>query len=305
MNVGVLDFGITWPGQHCGKVLSESISLAMAAEELGYERYWLAENHSAQCAWSSPEVIIPAIARETSRIRVGTAGILLHFYSSLKVASQFRALSLLFPDRIDLGVAAGMPRSEEVRAALVPGFDPTEARESQRYRFKVRELLGYCEHKSEVGSPFDYVRYDPSEKQPQRWVMGSGSRRGGMIVAAETGASFCYSGFHANHHLGKELIAEYKASFQTHGSASEAIASMAFPLVCTPDSSSLRELQSVVDAHSPIEPFFCGTPHACSTTLLTVALRFALDEIVISPLAPELPQRRDALEHMSREFGLS
>ena len=71
-----------------------------------------------------------AIAMGTSRIRVGSAGIMLPHYAPLKVAEQFRVLDALAPGRIDLGLGArpaptGAPPSRCIRwptsARRIPG----------------------------------------------------------------------------------------------------------------------------------------------------------------------------------------
>ena len=83
--------------------MRETIELAQITERLGYRRYWVAEHHgSASFAGSSPEVLISVIAANTSRIRVGSGGVMLMHYSPLKVAENF-AYSELYPGRIDLG----------------------------------------------------------------------------------------------------------------------------------------------------------------------------------------------------------
>jgi luciferase family oxidoreductase group 1 len=83
----------------------ETLELAQAAERLGYHRYWLAEHHATPgLAGSCPEILIGQVAARTSRIRVGSGGVMLSHYSALKVAESFRMLELLFPGRIDLGI---------------------------------------------------------------------------------------------------------------------------------------------------------------------------------------------------------
>ncbi|MDH6228940.1 MsnO8 family LLM class oxidoreductase [Streptomyces sp. MJP52] len=74
---------------------------------------------------SSPGAVLAA----TDRIRVGTGGVLLPRYPSLKVAEVFAVLSSLHPGRVDMGIGrAGGPsadfpqRLEELRALLrLPG----------------------------------------------------------------------------------------------------------------------------------------------------------------------------------------
>ena len=76
-------------------------------------------------AGPSPEALIGPIAAATTRIRVGSGGVMLPHYSPFKVAETFSVLSGLFPGRIDLGVG---------RAA---GTDPITAFALQRDRRQV------------------------------------------------------------------------------------------------------------------------------------------------------------------------
>src|ERR1019366_7835904 len=85
--------------------LRNSIDLARHAEALGYERYWVAEHHGPpMLASAAPEILIAEIAATTSRIRVGSGGVMLPHYSPLKIAETFSILAGLHPGRLDLGV---------------------------------------------------------------------------------------------------------------------------------------------------------------------------------------------------------
>jgi len=55
-------------------------------------------------AAASPEILVAEIANRTSRIRVGSGGVMLSHYSPFKVAEQFSILAALHGGRIDLGV---------------------------------------------------------------------------------------------------------------------------------------------------------------------------------------------------------
>src|SRR3989337_1344541 len=105
MRLSVLDQSPVISGHTPAQAIHETIKLAQAADELGYHRYWLAEHHAiAALADPCPEVLASRVAAETSTIRVGTGGVLLPYYSPLKVAEQFRMLEALYPGRIDLGI---------------------------------------------------------------------------------------------------------------------------------------------------------------------------------------------------------
>ena len=93
LRLSVLDQSTVLAGRAPDASIRESIALARHCEALGYHRYWCAEHHNSDSiAGSAPEVLLAAIGAITSRIRIGSAGIMLPHYSSLKVAEQFRVL---------------------------------------------------------------------------------------------------------------------------------------------------------------------------------------------------------------------
>ena len=101
MKLSVLDQSPIRSGGNAAQALAETIELAQITERLGYHRYWVAEHHGSESfAGSSPEVLISAIAARTSRIRVGSGGVMLMHYSPLKVAENFRVLQTLYPGRM-------------------------------------------------------------------------------------------------------------------------------------------------------------------------------------------------------------
>ena len=99
LRVSVLDQTPVAEGTTSAAALRNSIDLARRAEALGYHRYWVAEHHgSPMIAGPSPEVLIAAIASATSRMRIGSGGVMLPHYSALKVAENFSVLAGLFPE---------------------------------------------------------------------------------------------------------------------------------------------------------------------------------------------------------------
>jgi len=112
--LGALDLSPVFAGTKASDAIEMTLKVAPALEGFGYSRYWLAEHHGPMVAHSSPELLVPVIAGLTKRMRVGTAGILLRLYSPFKVAKDFRLLHSVFPDRIDLGIARGTAREQEL-----------------------------------------------------------------------------------------------------------------------------------------------------------------------------------------------
>ncbi|MFM8882549.1 MAG: MsnO8 family LLM class oxidoreductase, partial [Betaproteobacteria bacterium] len=119
--LSVLDQSIAIASAPPSQAIVNSLDLAQHCETLGYKRYWVSEHHNSDSiVGSAPEVLMAAIAAKTSHIRIGSAGVMLPHYSSLKVAEQFRVLEALAPGRIDLGLGRA-PGSDQLTAmALNP-----------------------------------------------------------------------------------------------------------------------------------------------------------------------------------------
>jgi luciferase family oxidoreductase group 1 len=103
--ISVLDLVGMRAGESAGEAISRSVDLAQHGEGWGYRRYWLAEHHSiAGLACSATAVLIGHVAGATTRIRVGSGGVMLPNHAPLVVAEQFGTLAALYPGRIDLGL---------------------------------------------------------------------------------------------------------------------------------------------------------------------------------------------------------
>ena len=82
-----------------------SVNLAVETEKMGYHRYWLAEHHNMKgIASAATSVVIGHVAEHTTKIRVGSGGIMLPNHAPIMVAEQFGTLEALYPGRIDLGL---------------------------------------------------------------------------------------------------------------------------------------------------------------------------------------------------------
>ncbi|KRD51377.1 MULTISPECIES: LLM class flavin-dependent oxidoreductase [Sinorhizobium/Ensifer group] len=101
----VLDLSPITQGGSIAQSLENSRRLAQAAEENGYQRFWLAEHHGMKgIASAATSLVISHVAAATKTIRVGSGGIMLPNHSPLVIAEQFGTLAALYPGRIDLGL---------------------------------------------------------------------------------------------------------------------------------------------------------------------------------------------------------
>jgi luciferase family oxidoreductase group 1 len=190
--LSVLDQSPISEGSTGGDALRNSIDLAQLVESVGYHRYWVAEHHATpMLASPSPEALIGPIAALTTRIRVGSGGVMLPHYSPLKVAETFSMLAGLFPGRIDLGIG---------RAA---GTDPLTTFALQRDRRQgalddfpeqLLELRGYLENSLPEDHPFARVAKLPGRPEaPEIWLLGSSPQS--AIWAGELGLPYVFADF--------------------------------------------------------------------------------------------------------------
>ena len=175
-----------------GEALRETIELAVAAEALGYQRYWLAEHHSlSNFAGTSPDILIGQVAARTRTIRVGSGGVMLSHYSAFKVAENFRVLEALYPGRIDLGIGRA-PGSDQITAAALAY--PKLPHDIVHFPQQVSDLVGYLSDSLDSDHPFSGVGAGPgSSTMPDVWLLGS--RFESALLAAQLGLPFAYAHF--------------------------------------------------------------------------------------------------------------
>jgi luciferase family oxidoreductase group 1 len=114
--LSVLDLSPVAAGTTSGQALRQTTELARRAEELGYQRFWVAEHHNMPAiASSAPAVLIAHLASATGTIRVGSGGVMLPNHAPLVVAEQFGTLEALHPGRIDLGIGRA-PGTDQLTA---------------------------------------------------------------------------------------------------------------------------------------------------------------------------------------------
>ncbi len=199
MQFGVLDQSPIPEGTTAGDALRNTVELAQFAENLGYGRYWVAEHHGTPAlACASPEVLIGPIAAATTRIRVGSGGIMLPHYSPLKVAETFSMLSGMFPGRIDLGIGRAAGTSPNIAYALQRD---RRQRAPDDFREQLEELLGYFGGTRWSGPPF---------VSPEPYLLGSSPQS--AIWAAELGLPYVFADFINAH--GAEVVEYYRERFR-------------------------------------------------------------------------------------------
>jgi luciferase family oxidoreductase group 1 len=191
LRLSVLDQSVARAGRPQDESIRDTVKLAEHCEALGYDRFWLSEHHSLPTiVGTAPEVLMAAIAARTSRIRIGSAGVMLPHYSPFKVAEQFRVLDALAPGRIDLGV--GRAPGSDQRTARLLNPDP---RSSEQFPLQVRELHAWVTgHPMPEGHPGQGIQALPQgATAPALWMLGSSDY--GAQLAAHFGMPYAFAHF--------------------------------------------------------------------------------------------------------------
>jgi luciferase family oxidoreductase group 1 len=117
--LSLLDRSRTRAGEDDATALRSTVARAVTAEQLGYDRFWVAEHHGVPgIAGAAPAVLLTAVSTRTSTIRLGSAGVMLPHHQPLVVAEQFATLSAFAPGRVDLGMGRSPGFTAPVRRAL-------------------------------------------------------------------------------------------------------------------------------------------------------------------------------------------
>ena len=210
MKLSVLDQSTSAQGASPHLAIPQTLALARHCEALGYHRYWVSEHHASDSiVGTAPEVLMAAIAATTTRIRVGSAGVMLPHYSALKVAEQFRVLEAIAPGRIDLGVGRA-PGSDRLTAmALNPYSNAAE-----EFPRQVHDLRAWvCGEPLDDGHPFAAIKAHPQGPTcPELWMLGSSDY--GARLAAHFGLPYAYAYFFTEGRGTEEALALYRRNYR-------------------------------------------------------------------------------------------
>ena len=334
ITLGVLDQSPIRRGGTAAEAIEETLQLAQATERLGYTRYWLAEHHnSTGLACAAPEVLIPRVASVTSRIRVGSGGVMLPHYSALKVAEQFRMLETMFPGRIDLGLGRASGADGRTTEALAQG---PIMRNVERYPHQVADLLRLLRDELPEGHPLTGIHAQPrGESIPTPWLLGSSLDS--ASTAAEQGLPFSFAHFiHAD--WAGEAVTLYRRLFRPSRWLDEPAVNAGVNVICAETDEEaerlamtralwilrLRQGQRHAGLPPPDDPeadnlsqpeldfiehqkrrALLGGPERVRERLEALALELDVDEFVVLTITYHFKDRLRSYELLAETFGLS
>ncbi|GAW51130.1 MULTISPECIES: MsnO8 family LLM class oxidoreductase [unclassified Nocardioides] len=228
MKLSLLDRSRTRVGAPDADALEATVARAKHAEQAGYERYWVAEHHAVPgIASGAPAVLLAAIGAQTSRIRIGSGGVMLPLHQPLVVAEQFLVLEALFPGRVDLGLGRSLGFTAPVRRALRRELDAAESFDAD-----LAELRGYLEGTADIT-----VR--PAARRPLPLHLLATGR--GIDTAARLGLPVVVGGPVLDSDELPDLLGRYRRDFRPHR-GSTAWVTISLDILVADDDATAREL---------------------------------------------------------------
>lgn len=201
MKYSVLNLVPLYEGNHYKDAIDSMIHLARKVEELGYERYWIAEHHNMKStASSATQLLIQHTLANTQTIKVGAGGIMLPNHSPYQVAEQFGFLETLYPNRVDLGIGRA-PGTDGVTAEALYRRDDTISQFSK----DIAELSGYFEDTNVVSA------YPAAGLSVPFYILGSSVES--AYLAAELGFPYAFASHFAPQMM-EEAVAIYRENFK-------------------------------------------------------------------------------------------
>lgn len=208
MKLSILDQVPIPIGTNVEDAFSESVKLAKAAENLGYNRYWIAEHHDFKgLACPNPDTLITLIGSQTKKIRLGAGAVLLPHYSPFKIAETYNLLSVLFPSRIDLGLGRAPGGSAETSIALSGNY----LENVKTYPESVKILKSFINNNEQDNPLFNNITASPlPEVKPEMWMLGTSEKSAELAIKNNLNYVF---GHFMSSVKGPEIIEKYNNEF--------------------------------------------------------------------------------------------
>lgn len=301
IRLGLLDAGERTVRLNSLEIVSDLMEYARVADDLGYSRLWLTEHHFTypKIPWNSPQMLLPLLAGTTDRIRVGVAGVLMTLHQPYHVASNFKLLSNLFPDRIDLGLANGRPGADIVERAIGPTTEPM----GHRFDRHVDALMALWNDEEKLWAGGNGILIPPYRgRLPDVWMLGSSYDS--LQRALQHGTHFARSLFHekARTDPQHDRLAEFQAAFAArHGREPEIV--LAVSGFCHTNPGKIRKASD--QFREGFEMSLIGSPNLLFDKVSQYCETYRVDEVIFMNLAIEPADRLLAIERISDAFDLA
>jgi len=222
--LSVLDLSPVAAGTTAGQALRQTTALAQRAEQLGYQRFWVAEHHNMPAiASSAPAVLLAHLAAHTATIRVGSGGVMLPNHAPLVVAEQFGTLEALHPGRIDLGIGRA-PGTDQLTALALRRT--TEGLSAEAFPAELADLISLFTGEDER---WPILAMPGRGDMPEIWLLGSSGYSAQLAGLLGLPFSFAHHFSSANT---EPALARYRESFRPSRWLDQPHAMIAVAVIC-------------------------------------------------------------------------
>ena len=213
-------------GGTVAQALHNSLDMARHVERLGFTRYWLAEHHNMDgIASSATAVLVGHVAGGTSRIRVGSGGIMLPNHAPLVVAEAFGTLATLYPDRIDLGLGRA-PGTDQNTMRALRRDRPETAEDFPRQVLELQALLAPPVPGQRL------IAMPGAGTEVPIWLLGSSLFS--AQLAAHLGLPYAFASHFAPRML-HDAIRIYRDQFRPSATLGQPYVAIGVPVIAAPD----------------------------------------------------------------------
>lgn len=203
VQVSILNLVPRFEGEEVKDAINRATRIAQLAEELGYDRYWVAEHHNFKgIASSASELVVQHLLSHTNTIRIGAGGVMLPNHLPLQVAERYGTLECLYPGRVDLGLGRA-PETDCMVAQVLRRDNDASASGFLKTVEEIRAFLG----SSKEG---EVVAYPGEDTNVPLYILGSSTSS--AYVAAKLGLPYSFA-THFAPNLVKEAIEIYRENF--------------------------------------------------------------------------------------------
>lgn len=305
------------------QAIANTLRLVERCELWGYHRYWFAEHHgSASFACAAPLTMMAAAASRTSRIRLGSGGVLVGHHQALAVAEAVRVVQALAPGRVDVGMGRAPGGDGRVVRAMEARPDLAEDR--------LREVLAYLADRREASNDGAIVAVPDGVERPEPWMLGTSPNS--AAVAARLGLPYAYGAFIDPMQM-DDALATYHRHFTPSAWCSQPTTMVATVVICADTQTDAERLalcseQWFVDSflrgrnvRFPARPTLAGvTPHeqmlvalrrrtvvigdadACAEQLDRLGRRYAVQEVAVVTIVEHDEDRHRSYELLAQRM---
>jgi alkanesulfonate monooxygenase SsuD/methylene tetrahydromethanopterin reductase-like flavin-dependent oxidoreductase (luciferase family) len=271
--------------QSSAEMYARAVEHAQQAEDLGFGNVWLAEHHFSTYGYMGrPVQVATYLAARTSRVRVGTAVIVVPLHHPLVIAEEIATLDVLSNGRCDIGLGRGYQYYEFERLGLE--LDSARARWDESIDILTTALAGqpFSYHGELFDIPETSVFPVPLQKpHPPFWVTAQSPES--VEATVRRGFNLLTGGFG----VPVERMAEFRVLF-------DRLIAEARP-ACLPEVGVQRAVYVTEDAQDARD----AAEHARWNMRVTLSLRNHYEQVdrgraVAVPMPTREPSTDDLLE---------